>query len=100
RVRRAPRTPRPPSSPFRTLTRGFLLTEPPFPDDEPDIDRKADLRALTLKGAFGLHARPPQAVLRRLAEQVHELMTKALEQESFQMAAFLPGATDEASAAG
>jgi AcrR family transcriptional regulator len=83
---------------FRTIILGFFLTEPLFSDDQPDIERKADLLALTLKGAFGLQDSPPQAVLRRLAEQVHALMTKALEQESFRMAAFLPGAPEDASA--
>jgi AcrR family transcriptional regulator len=70
---------------FRTIVLGFFLTEPLFAEDVPDIERKADLLALTLKGAFGVDEHPPWAVVKRIAEQVHEVLLKALEDDFLQL---------------
>jgi AcrR family transcriptional regulator len=74
---------------FRTIIFGFLLTEPLFPDDQPDLERKADLLALMVKGAFGIDERPPEDAIRRVAEHVSRLVESTLGEESFTTAGLL-----------
>jgi AcrR family transcriptional regulator len=74
---------------FRTLIVGFFLTDPLFPDDQPDLERKADLLAMTIKGAFELNESVPESAVRRIAEHVRGLIARALQDESFSLAAML-----------
>jgi AcrR family transcriptional regulator len=68
---------------FRTIILGFFLAEPLFTEDLPDTERKADLLAMTLQGAFGLHERPSRDVVERIAQHVHTLLSGAREDLSF-----------------
>jgi AcrR family transcriptional regulator len=74
---------------FRTIIFGFLLTEPLFPDDQPDLEGKAELLALIVKGAFGINERPPEDAMRRVAELVNQLVESTLGEDSFSTAGML-----------
>jgi AcrR family transcriptional regulator len=78
---------------FRTLIVGFFLADPLVAEDEPTLERKAELLELMLKGAFGLNERPPDDVVRRIAEHVNGLLTQAFKNDVSDMATILSGPT-------
>ncbi len=62
---------------FRTLILGYLLAQQFLGNARPDLERKADLLALTLQGALGLETDPAEGVVSAVAEHVRELFSHA-----------------------
>ncbi len=62
---------------FRTLILGYLLAQPFLGNPQPDLERKADLLALTLQGALVLETNPPAEVVSAVSDHVRRLFSQA-----------------------
>jgi len=76
---------------FRTIIIGFFLADPLFPADQPSLERKADLLAMTLQGAFRSNDCPADDVVRLVADHVRGLLAEAFEKETFEIVTMLTG---------
>ena len=61
----------------RTLLVGFFLADPYFTEDQPDLDRKAELIRMLLQAALGTEIEPSEEVVAAIAGRVLELLNQA-----------------------
>jgi len=83
---------------FRTIIVGFFLADPLFAADQPTLERKADLLAVILQGAFRSNDCPGDDVVRLIADHVRGLLTKAFDKETTEIVKMLTGGAEENSA--
>ena len=76
---------------FRTIIIGFFLADPLFPADQPTLERKADLLAITLQGAFRSKDCPAEDVVRLVADHLRGLLAVAFEKETLEILTMLTG---------
>ena len=62
---------------FRTMLVGFFLADPYFADDTPDLNRKAELLRILLRGALGTQIEPSEEVVETIARRTLELLREA-----------------------
>jgi AcrR family transcriptional regulator len=80
---------------FRTIIVGFFLADPLFPDAQPELERKADLLAMILQGAFHVNDRTPRRVVRLIADHVIALLTNAFQNETFEIVTVLTARAED-----
>jgi hypothetical protein len=64
---------------LRTLIVGFFLVDPLFEDEQPSLERKAELLEMALEGSFGSHEPPSEAAIRQIADHAIRMFTEVAE---------------------